>query len=94
MTPWSMVANGSCRSARRKMSARIDGDLDDRARTRFDRHVAGCHRCALVLASLRRTLALLHDEREVLPAISPSVADHVLARAADDSVSERGSIDR
>ncbi len=84
MTPWSMIANGTCRGTGRRMSARLDGDLDARAQGRFDRHIAGCRRCAQVLESLRRTLDLLHDvgaaPHAAAAAPTASVAPDVLRR--------------
>lgn len=80
MTPWTMVRDGSCRATRRRMSARLDDDLDDRETQRFDRHVAGCRRCAQVLDSLRRTLGLLREAATEPAAAHGSVADDVLRR--------------
>jgi anti-sigma factor RsiW len=62
------------------MSARLDGDLDDRAMRRFDRHVAGCRRCAQVLDSLRRTLGVLREAAAAPAPAHGSVADDVLRR--------------
>lgn len=62
------------------MSARLDGDLDARSQGRFDRHVAGCRRCARVFDALRRTLGLLRETGEEPPYVTRSVAADVLAR--------------
>jgi anti-sigma factor RsiW len=65
------------------MSARIDGDLDEASRQRFDRHIAGCRRCARVLASLRSTLDELHGLRDAPTPMRRSVVEDVLGRIDD-----------
>jgi anti-sigma factor RsiW len=62
------------------MSARIDGELDERRQRRFDRHIAGCRRCARILASLRRTLDELRGMRDEPAPLKRSVVDDVLGR--------------
>ncbi|HUP76637.1 MAG TPA: zf-HC2 domain-containing protein [Acidimicrobiales bacterium] len=64
------------------MSARIDGELDDRHQRRFDRHIAGCRRCARVLASLRRTLDDLRAMSDQPSPVTRSVVDDVLGQIA------------
>ena len=78
-----MLTNGSCGGTRRRMSARIDGELDERHQRRFDRHIAGCRRCARILAALRRTLADLRVLRDEPVPLTRSVVDEVLGRIAD-----------
>ncbi len=75
-----MVTNGSCRGTRRRMSARLDGELDAGSQGRFDRHVAGCRRCARVFDALRRTLRLLRETGYEPPCVTRSVAADVLIR--------------
>ena len=80
-----MLTNGSCLGTRRRMSARLDGDLDARSQGRFDRHLAGCRRCAQALDALRRTLGLLHETGLEPPSVTRSVVDDVLARIDERS---------
>jgi anti-sigma factor RsiW len=71
------------------MSGLIDGDLTQHDQQRVTRHIAGCKRCARVLAGLRATVCsvrLLVDEPSVP---TRSVAEHVLRRIADEGVSRR-----
>ena len=70
------------------MSARLDRDLDARRQGRFDRHIAGCRRCARVFDALRRTLGLLRETAEESPFVTRSVAADVLARIEKTSGSE------
>ncbi|MEO5842822.1 MAG: zf-HC2 domain-containing protein [Acidimicrobiales bacterium] len=65
------------------MSARIDGELDERHQRRFDRHLAGCRRCARILTSLRRTLDDLRVLRDEPVSLTRSVVDEVLRQIAD-----------
>ena len=67
------------------MSARIDGELDERDQRRFDRHIAGCRRCARVLASLRNALDDLHGMRTEPVPLTRSVVDDVLGRIGEVS---------
>ena len=87
-----MVTNGSCRGTRRRMSARLDGDLDGRSQGRFDRHVAGCRRCARVFDALRGTLGLLRETGEEPPSVTRSVVDDVLARIDGPSGNESDGV--
>ena len=72
------------------MSAHLDGDLDARSRARVERHLAGCRRCTLLLASLRRTLGLLRDVGDTPSDPLPSVAGDVLRRIRRDTDSDGG----
>jgi anti-sigma factor RsiW len=64
------------------MSARLDGDLPAHRARRFDRHIAGCRRCARVLTSFRSTLDDLHALGEEPVPLLRSVAEDVLAKLA------------
>jgi anti-sigma factor RsiW len=81
-----MVRNGTCRSTRRRMSARLDGDLPTHHARRFDRHIAGCRRCARVLTSFRSTVEDLHALGEEPAPLLRSVADDVLPRLEDPDI--------
>jgi anti-sigma factor RsiW len=56
-----MMRDGTCIGVRRRMSAFVDGELDDVAAARVRRHLGGCRRCARVERSLRRVVGGLHD---------------------------------
>ena len=64
------------------MSARIDGELEEGHQRRFDRHIAGCRRCARILASLRRTLDELRGMNDQPAPLTRSVVDEVLRQIA------------
>lgn len=48
-----------CRDAVALMTAYLDGELDDRDRTRLETHLADCPHCSEYLAQLRVTIDVL-----------------------------------
>ena len=81
MKPW--VA--SHRETRDHLSEYVEGELDDRTRTRIMRHLARCDRCRAMLESFLRTLEQLRslgDMEQVTPA--PATANAVLRRIQQD----------
>jgi anti-sigma factor RsiW len=62
------------------MSARLDGDLPAHHARRFDRHIAGCRRCARVLTSFRATMEDLHALGQEPAPLVRSVAEDVLPK--------------
>ena len=56
-----------CRDAVALMTAYLDGELDDRDRTRLETHLADCPHCSEYLAQLRVTIdALGHVDLDEL----------------------------
>lgn len=80
MTPWTMVRNGSCRRVRRRMSARLDGDLPAALWQKFDRHLASCGHCRRIFGSLRATVADIARLADEPSPLARSIADEVVAR--------------
>lgn len=54
-----------CRKVRSHMSEYLDGELDDYATTRVERHIRWCRNCGRILASLSRTIQGLHALRDL-----------------------------
>jgi anti-sigma factor RsiW len=67
-----------CEEARSLMSDYLDGDIDQAARKRVERHVRFCDRCHTVLGNLRQTLTRLRGLQDTEP--PGSDAEAVAAR--------------
>ena len=65
---WRRHSELVCRDAVALMTAYLDGELDDRARTRLETHLADCPHCSEYLAQLRVTIDVLgHVDIDELP---------------------------
>lgn len=67
----------SCADVNAFLAAYLDGDLDGRARARFEAHVARCPQCGAFMDQYRATIALARDA-EPLPEPPPFMAELVL----------------
>ena len=59
------------------------GELDAEARARVEAHVADCTECAQALEQVRRSRAVLHEARGVVPAVRTEVMSERLRSAAE-----------
>lgn len=75
-----------CEETRALMSDFGDGDLDDVARKRVERHVRLCSGCDRVLGNLRKTIARLRAIRSELPSPEDDAVDARVPRAWRDRV--------
>ncbi len=69
------------RFTRSEASSFLDGDLDQDGRRRVQEHTHVCPACARFVASLRRTVAALHDLRG---SENAAVADGILMRLRNE----------
>lgn len=82
MRPW--VA--TCAETRERLSAHLEGELQERESRRVLRHLARCPRCREVLRSLARAVDALRSLGQAdVPAPAPSAADSVVNRLRHDS---------
>jgi anti-sigma factor RsiW len=54
-----------CRDTRAHLSEYLDGELDERAAARVERHVRWCPNCGRMLANLSRTIGALRALRDL-----------------------------
>lgn len=52
----------SCKQVTHELSNYIDGQLDPEMRSRIEKHLGLCNRCAVVLETLRKLLCIAGDE--------------------------------
>lgn len=67
----------SCRELVELVTDYLEGALDRRARSRFDRHIAGCPHCTEYLAQMRETIRLTGTLTE--EQLDPRARDELLA---------------
>ncbi len=53
-----------CQDLLRMLNDYVDGDIDPAICKDFDRHLAGCNPCRIVVDNIRRTIVLYKGERE------------------------------
>lgn len=58
-----------CHDLLRMLNDYVDGDIDPSICKEFDKHLAGCNPCRVVVDNIRQTIVLYKGEREyALPA--------------------------
>jgi len=70
-------ADLSCRELVELVTDYLEGALDRRSRSRFERHIAGCPHCTAYLEQMRETIRLtgsLHEDQ-----LDPHARDEMLA---------------
>jgi anti-sigma factor RsiW len=70
-------ADLSCRELVELVTDYLEGALDRRSRSRFDRHIAGCEHCTAYLEQMRETIRLTGTLRE--DQLDPHARDEMLA---------------
>jgi anti-sigma factor RsiW len=53
-----------CHDLLRMLNDYVDGDIDPAICKEFDKHLAGCNPCRIVVDNIRRTIVLYKDGRE------------------------------
>lgn len=71
------------------MSEYLDGEMDDRRRSRMERHVRDCPECEELMRSLGQVVTTLGSLR--VEDGERSVAGAVLAQVQDELTADRGS---
>ena len=58
-----MARRTTCEQVVREVSGYIEGSLPEELQVRIERHLRGCGRCAIVLGTTQKLLAIVADER-------------------------------
>ena len=78
-----------CTKAQQRLEAYLGGEMEDRERTRLERHFASCTKCDRALERVRQMRAVLG--REMAPSVPDGFHARLMARAREQVESRRRS---
>jgi RNA polymerase sigma-70 factor (ECF subfamily) len=80
-----------CWRARRRVSAYLDGELDEATKATVEDHLESCPTCPPLYASLVGVRASLGGLRDPDTVVEDEIADRILKRLADERSPESGA---
>ena len=83
------AGNMRCTKAQQRLEAYLGGEMEDRERTRLERHFASCTKCDRALERARQMRAVLR--REMAPPVPDGFHARLMARAREHAGRRRWS---